>query len=129
MKRYRGSRPRNGDALVEVDRRDGKGFVPLLPAVSLELFNHSPTGFEWGYNGSGPAQLALALLLDVTGNDEEALKYHQEFKFDIVGGLNPQGWEFPEEDIQTWLGWRKEAEARTRPQGPTNEERLEEAAC
>ena len=23
--------------------------------------NHSPTGLEWGYSGSGPAQLALAL--------------------------------------------------------------------
>lgn len=28
----------------------------------LDLFNHSPTGFEWGYGGSGPAQLALAIL-------------------------------------------------------------------
>lgn len=27
-----------------------------------ELVNHSPTGFEWGYGGSGPAQLAFAIL-------------------------------------------------------------------
>ena len=27
----------------------------------LDMRNHSPTGFEWGYGGSGPAQLALAL--------------------------------------------------------------------
>ena len=25
---------------------------------------HSPTGFEWGYLGSGPADLALSLLAD-----------------------------------------------------------------
>ncbi|GAF79707.1 unnamed protein product, partial [marine sediment metagenome] len=31
----------------------------------LDLRNHSPMGFECGYLGSGPAQLALALLADV----------------------------------------------------------------
>lgn len=36
--------------------------LPLHP--SLRLRNHSPTGFEWGYLGSGPSQLALALVLD-----------------------------------------------------------------
>jgi hypothetical protein len=29
-----------------------------------DLCNHSPDGFEFGYAGSGPAQLALALLAD-----------------------------------------------------------------
>ena len=29
--------------------------------LRLDLANHSPTGFSWGYGGSGPAQLALAL--------------------------------------------------------------------
>ena len=28
----------------------------------LEKIDHSPTGFAWGYEGSGPAQLAWALL-------------------------------------------------------------------
>lgn len=32
------------------------------PAESLAVRNHSPTGFAWGYGGSGPAQLALAVL-------------------------------------------------------------------
>lgn len=35
---------------------------PLSPR--LDLFNHSPLGFECGYQGSGPAQLALAILAD-----------------------------------------------------------------
>ena len=34
----------------------------------LDLRNHSPTGFSWGYLGSGCAQLALALLVDVLGD-------------------------------------------------------------
>lgn len=32
-----------------------------------DVRNHSPDGFQWGYGGSGPAQLALALCLDVLG--------------------------------------------------------------
>ena len=29
--------------------------------LSLAVRNHSPTGPAWGYDGSGPAQLALAI--------------------------------------------------------------------
>lgn len=36
---------------------------PLGPEASQVLMNHSPDGFEWGYCGSGSAQLALALAL------------------------------------------------------------------
>lgn len=58
---------------------------PLNPR--FDLWNHSPTGFEWGYNGSGPAQLALALLADYLANDEEALDCYQRFKFAVIAGL------------------------------------------
>jgi len=49
-------------------------------AWRLDLFNHSPDGFEYGYSGSGPAQLALALLADALGNDYLATWLHQPFK-------------------------------------------------
>ena len=58
----------------------------LDPAPSQELWNHSPTGFMWGYGGSGPAQLALAILLRATSRDR-ALKYHQQFKWEIIAAL------------------------------------------
>lgn len=45
----------------------------------FDVRNHSPTGFCWGYHGSGPAQLALAILCDYLGRDE-ALRYYQQFK-------------------------------------------------
>ncbi|GAJ01677.1 unnamed protein product, partial [marine sediment metagenome] len=32
----------------------------LYPGKSQRVWNHSPDGFSWGYEGSGPAQLALA---------------------------------------------------------------------
>ena len=52
--------------------------------LRLDLFNHSPTGFSWGYGGSGPAQLAVALLADALGDDDRAIRLHQAFKFKVV---------------------------------------------
>lgn len=48
-------------------------------AASLRVKNHSPDGFNWGYDGSGPAQLALALMLLFVGPNE-ALPLYQTFK-------------------------------------------------
>ncbi len=31
---------------------------------SLKVKFHSPSGFSWGYNGAGPKQLSLAILLE-----------------------------------------------------------------
>jgi predicted ribonuclease YlaK len=52
----------------------------LDPKASLKLVNHSPDGFNWGYAGSGPAQLALAICLEIMGPDK-ALAIYQDFKF------------------------------------------------
>ena len=55
----------------------------LLPGESQKERNHSPDGFNWGYGGSGPAQLALAVLLKLTGRSEG---YHQ-FKWKYIAPL------------------------------------------
>lgn len=89
-KHYRGKRlPINGridtscDTVVTVI--DGANTKPL--PWRLDLFNHSRTGLNWGYGGSGPAQLALALLADVLGSDEMAVRLHQHFKNQVVARL------------------------------------------
>jgi hypothetical protein len=74
---------------------------PLKPR--LDLWNHSPTGFEWGYSGSGPAQLALALLADHLGNDDEAVRLHQEFKNTVVARWRRRGWRLTSQQIQQSL--------------------------
>jgi hypothetical protein len=58
--------------------------------LRLDLWNHSPTGFEFGYGGSGPAQLALAILADCCG-DELAVAYHQPFKWAVIARLPGPG--------------------------------------
>lgn len=75
---YHGEPPRQPmeQAVVTVD---GK---PLDPRYDLR--RHSPTGFTWGYGGSGPSQLALALLCDHFGDDNLALFYYQDFKWCTV---------------------------------------------
>ena len=57
----------------------------------LDLRNHSPSGFEWGYMGSGPAQLALAICAYALG-DERAESAYQDVKDQIVAGLPRQEW-------------------------------------
>jgi len=88
MRTYSGWRDENYTAHVVVQQARR---APRRLRLRLGLANHSPTGFEWGYAGSGPAQLALALLADALGDDARALRLHQEFKFRVVTRLPRNG--------------------------------------
>ena|SRR5690348_17636182 len=91
MKHYVGTRIA-GQAVVKVD---GQIFDPRL-----DLRRHSLDGFEWGYAGSGPAQLALAFLVDHLRDVSQALAYYQDFKFAVVAGLDRNGWILTGDEIQ-----------------------------
>src|SRR5579862_9119212 len=43
---------------------DGAGNVITTPVTNVpwSVVSHRPSGFEWGYGGSGPADLALNIL-------------------------------------------------------------------
>jgi hypothetical protein len=84
------------------DTGSGGLLQPLSPRRDLR--NHSPTGFQWGYGGSGPAQLALAILADHLGDDERALALYQEFKRSVIAKL-PEGkkWELTPVEIDAAL--------------------------
>ena len=88
---------------------DGAGAQPVLrdglflsPLPSQKIWNHSPDGFNWGYNGSGPAQLALALLYDVFPDRDICLRFHQAFKRDHVANFSSV-WEITDIEIRNWL--------------------------
>ena len=74
--------------------------LPLEP--SLKLANHSPTGFAWSYSGSGPSQLALAILLNEFGDPVWALQNYQEFKNEFIGPLPKADWVIEGEQIRVW---------------------------
>jgi hypothetical protein len=93
VKTYEGGRSLAG-ALVTVDGR------PLDPRHDLKRL--SPTGFEWTYEGAGPAQLALALLADHLGDDARALALYETFMRDVVAELD-NSWELTSADIDAAL--------------------------
>jgi hypothetical protein len=102
MRVYVGTRDADGVASVEVDGR------PLNPR--LDLWSHSPSGLEWGYGGSGPAQLALAILAQHLGaggpqtrEAREAVRLHQDFKWMVTAGLPRAGWSLSGEEVAQHL--------------------------
>lgn len=78
------------------------GGIPLDPGPSQRLYNHSPDGFAWGYYGSGPAQLALAILLHFS-NEQVAVKYYQRFKEEIIAPLPANHFHLRESRVKKWL--------------------------
>jgi len=96
MKQYRGTRTESSCEVVVV--REGDETRPLHHVVL-----HSPTGLEWGYAGSGPADLALSLLADASGDGELAERYHQAFRFEVVSRLPREGWTITAAEIKSWL--------------------------
>lgn len=114
---------RHLDGTCEVTMNDGQ---PL--PMRLDLANHSPTGPEWGYAGSGPAQLALAILADYLSDNPEAraialsrpgvevdadppetlherlaLRLHQQFKLQVLCPLNRSGFTLFPSDVRKFL--------------------------
>lgn len=83
----------------------GNQVQPLDPQPSQDLRNHSPDGFAWGYEGSGPAQLALAILLDYTGDEDVSLRHYQEFKRALIAALprETRDWTLGAEQIEQFL--------------------------
>lgn len=70
--------------------------APLDPR--LDLRRHSPDGFEWGYCGSGPAQLALAVASAVLGDDARALAVYQSLKRTVFARIERElAWIIPDE--------------------------------
>ena len=93
MKTYVGGRSLAG-AEVTVDG------APLDPRFDLKRL--SPTGFEWTYEGNGPAQLALALLADHLGDDASALALYEPFMRVFVAELD-NSWELTSAEIDVVL--------------------------
>lgn len=91
---------RDGEAVALVE---GDGPTRPLPHV----IHHSPAGVEWGYGGSGPADLARSILADAVGRDLAA-QHYQDFKWEFVARLVYQGGVINISQIHEWLK-RKEA--------------------
>ena len=112
MKIYRGTRTTEGTHVTVEEDGHTRALDPRR-----DLRDHSPTDFEWGYGGSGPAQLALALAADVLGDDERALDVYQRLKFKLVGGLDRDGWELTEDRLRHTIDQIERERGHQRPPG------------
>ena len=73
----------------------------LNPRFDIWPFNFD--GFEWGRDGSGSIQLALAILADHLSDTKRALKLCEQFSRNFIAELPPQGWTLTSKDIQIAL--------------------------
>lgn len=86
---------------IEKDRPDQDGSIRMH--LSQDFVYHSPDGFEWGYGGSGPSDLALNLLCEFV-DPPTAFTLHNPFKFEFIAPLDQEeGGRIPTSDIYEWL--------------------------
>ena len=91
---------RRPDPVVYIDN------APLNWEATLELCDHSPDGPNWGYAGSGPSQLALAVLC-VVADSEFALRHYQQFKRDFIEPIKDTFWVISAGDVLDWVAARR----------------------
>ena len=85
----------NHVTLVEIVEGPRTRDLPLHLAVR----NHSPCGFEWGYLGSGPAQLALAMCTELVG-PVRAQRVYQHVKERLIAPLSGDDWLMSGDDVR-----------------------------
>ena len=90
---YRGERTIDG-ALVTADGQ------PIDEGLAVRTYTDH--GFEWSYEGDGPRQLALAILLDHFGEAEGALAMVEPFMVRVVANFD-NDWEMTSADVERAL--------------------------
>jgi hypothetical protein len=95
MTTYTGERSRS-HVIVRVDGE------PLCPR--LDLHPLSLSGFDWGYAGTGPSQLALAILADHWPSDENrAIRSYRPFMRHVLARIRTDRWELSGDGIDKLL--------------------------
>lgn len=97
--------------------------INLWTNVPHTVIHHSPTGFEWGYGGSGPADLALNILehyfsvMSIEGPRVDCYRgtvcawawvLHQDFNRDFIATMPKEGGRILWEDVAGWVNSKME---------------------
>lgn len=94
MKTYRGRRLGSAEDLSGVE-------VTVNNRPLRHQVRHSSTGFEFGYGGSGPADLALSILWNFLGKEPSRILY-MDFKTRFVARWKDK-WEITGQQIKDWI--------------------------
>lgn len=118
------SKPLVFDVVLKRDGNDTTGEV--ITNVPWSVIDHSPTGFNWGYGGSGPADLALNILNAFVppGTDglepvrcyrntcsRTAQRLHQQFKWEFIASMDVAGGQISANAIRDWINKHQELAA------------------
>jgi len=113
---YEAGRQSDGSVVATINI-ECEGAIQPFPLHHFVL--HSPTGFEMGWNGSGPADLAYSILIhwflsykfSLEEAQEEAQAHHQEFKRAFVAKERDH-LVISDSDIEKWwIGQEEKVEA------------------
>ena len=80
--------------------RDGQSLAKTN-FIQLVVY-HSPTGFEWGYPGSGPSDLALNVLAMCT-DGKTAIRLHLRFRDVFITTMPYEGGNISVERVKEWI--------------------------
>lgn len=102
---YRGRRWEDGRTSVTVGVREPEHESTFALAHHVR---HSPDGFNWGYGGSGPAELARCILIDhFEGQGPRIESLYQDFKAEVIAPLQGESFELTSEQIDEWVRERE----------------------
>lgn len=112
MIKYKGRRSKKDsfDITVLVEISDKNKIIKTEPLN--HIVRHSPTGFEWGYMGSGPSDLSLSILVDYLSRTrdlscEDSKKIVKNlyilFKEEKVSKFPEFSWEINDNEIENFL--------------------------
>lgn len=76
------------------------GIKTNVPSIMVK---HSPTGFNFGYAGSGPADFSLNVMLMFCRHAEDAYRLYQYFKVSFVAMDTGDRLEIPRSAIEDFL--------------------------
>jgi len=88
-----------GHLALSAQTHEASGLKTNVPRL---VYQHSQ-GFNFGYEGSGPAELALNLLLFVCEHTRDAERLHQAFKREFVARAKGNRFEIDRATLEAWL--------------------------
>ena len=75
----------------------------LVTGIRHDWVLRSPTGFEWGDGGAGPADLAANTLLYATGDRDFAHRHFRRFRDEVIARIPQSGGVLPAADVLEWV--------------------------
>lgn len=93
-----------GGCLVTIVDEAGDERVLPMPQLSRNESRHSPDGYQWSYSGSGPTELARAILVAVIPGDDRVRhpRCYRRCRDHFLSGLKADEFEFDFKDVQAW---------------------------